>query len=53
MKYQIPLMLKQGAGAIINGASVAGLVGFQGIPAYTASKHRVVELTQKSPIKYL
>src|ERR1041385_1127641 len=39
MKYEIPQMLKQGIGAIVNNASIAGLVGFQGIPAYVASKH--------------
>ena len=38
MKYEIPQMLKQGGGAIVNTASVAGLVGFVGLPAYNASK---------------
>jgi NAD(P)-dependent dehydrogenase (short-subunit alcohol dehydrogenase family) len=52
MKYEIPLMLKQGAGAIVNCASVAGLVGFQGIPAYTASKHGVVGLTKAAALEY-
>ena len=30
MKYEIPQMLKQGGGAIVNTASIAGLVGFEG-----------------------
>jgi len=37
MKYEIPEMLKQGKGVIINCASIAGLVGFPGLPAYTNS----------------
>src|SRR5437762_13352774 len=34
MKYEIPQMLKQGGGAIVNTASTAGLVGLEGSPAY-------------------
>lgn len=39
MKHELPLMLRSGGGAIVNCASIAGLVGFANIPAYTASKH--------------
>jgi len=46
MKNEIPQMLKQGNGAIVNCASVAGLAGFAGLPAYTASKHGVIGLTK-------
>jgi NAD(P)-dependent dehydrogenase (short-subunit alcohol dehydrogenase family) len=46
MKYEIPQMLKQGGGVIVNTASIAGLVGFEGLPAYNASKHGVVGLTK-------
>ena len=52
MKYGIPEMLKQGSGAIVNTSSVAGLVGFQSIPAYVASKHGVVGLTKSAALEY-
>ena len=52
MKYAIPAMLRTGGGAIVNNASVAGLVGFAGIPAYTASKGGVVQLTRTAALKY-
>src|SRR6266436_4649967 len=41
MKYEIPHLLKQGGGAIVNTASTAGLVGYRGGSAYVASKHGV------------
>ena len=46
LKYQIPAMLKGGGGAIVNVASILGMVGFANAPAYTAAKHGVVGLTQ-------
>src|SRR6516162_5952084 len=52
MKYEIPQMLKQGGGAIVNTASVAGLVGFEGGSAYNASKHGVVGLTRTAALEY-
>lgn len=52
MKYQLPHMLKQGSGAIVNCSSIAGLVGFTGIPAYTASKHGVIGLTKTAALEY-
>lgn len=51
-KYELPVMLKQGGGAIVNTSSVAGLVGFGGIPAYTASKHGVAGLTKTIALDY-
>lgn len=51
MKYQIPLMVKQKSGSIINCSSIAGLVGFQSIPAYVASKHGVIGLTQTAALE--
>jgi len=52
MRYEIPVMLRRGGGAIVNTASVAGLVGFPSTPAYTASKHGVVGLTKAAAIEY-
>lgn len=51
-KHEIPEMLKVGGGAIVNTSSVAGLVGFGGIPAYTASKHGVAGLTKTIALDY-
>jgi NAD(P)-dependent dehydrogenase (short-subunit alcohol dehydrogenase family) len=52
MKYEIPQMLKQGGGAIVNTASTAGLVGLGGAPAYCASKGGVVQLTRAAALDY-
>ncbi len=52
MKHEIPRMLRQGGGAIVNTASVAGLVGFQNMPAYVASKHGVAGLTKTAALEY-
>jgi len=52
MKYEIPEMLKLGKGAIVNCASIAGLVGFPGLPAYTASKHGIIGLTKTSALEH-
>lgn len=52
MKYAIPEMLKSGGGSVINNASVAGLVGFAGIPAYCAAKGGVVQLTKCAALEY-
>lgn len=52
MKNEIPQMLKKGGGAIVNTSSVAGVVGFQGIPAYVASKHGVLGLTKAAALEF-
>lgn len=52
IKSEIPMMLKQGTGVIINIASVAGLDGFEGIPAYVASKHAIIGLTKNAALDY-
>ena len=51
MKYEIAQMLNQGSGAIVNAASVAGMVSY-GAFAYTASKHAVVGLTRTAAVQY-
>ncbi|WP_343606460.1 glucose 1-dehydrogenase [Fluviicola sp.] len=53
MKAQINVMLKQaGGGAIVNTASVGGIVGKPGISAYIAAKHGVVGLTKTAALEY-
>ncbi len=52
MKYEIAAMLKQGGGSIVNTASIAGLVGFEGLPAYNASKGGVVQLTRTAALEF-
>ncbi len=52
MKYGIPAMLKSGGGTIINTASTAGLVGWANMPAYTASKGGVLQLTKTAALEY-
>jgi NAD(P)-dependent dehydrogenase (short-subunit alcohol dehydrogenase family) len=52
MKYEIPQMLKQGGGAIVNTSSVAGLTALSNIPAYVASKHGVTGLTKAGALEY-
>lgn len=52
MKYEILQMLHQGGGAIVNTASVVGLVGTMGLPAYCASKGGVIQLTKAAALEY-
>lgn len=52
MKYEIPAMLKNGKGVIVNCSSIAGVVGSKGIPAYVASKHGVIGLTKNAALEY-
>lgn len=46
LRHVLPVMLKQQGGAVVNTASVAGLVASPGMPAYVASKHAVIGLTK-------
>lgn len=52
LKYEIPAILKSGGGAIVNNASVAGVIGVPGIPIYIASKHAVIGLTKSVALEY-
>jgi NAD(P)-dependent dehydrogenase (short-subunit alcohol dehydrogenase family) len=52
MKHEIPLMLKQGGGAIVNNSSGAGVRGFKGGAAYVAAKHGVIGLTKAAALDY-
>ncbi len=52
MKEEIPVMLGQGGGAIVNTASVAGLVGLKTSSAYVAAKHGVIGLTKTAALEY-
>jgi NAD(P)-dependent dehydrogenase (short-subunit alcohol dehydrogenase family) len=52
MKHEIPLMLEQGGGAIVNTSSGAGVKGFQRGAAYVAAKHGVIGLTKAAALDY-
>ena len=52
MKYEVGAMLKNGGGAIVNNASVGGLIGFPGVSVYVASKHAVLGLTKSAALEY-
>ncbi len=52
MKYQLPAMLKNGGGAIVNMASILGVVGTPTAVAYVAAKHGVVGLTETAAAEY-
>lgn len=52
LKYEIPQMLKQGGGCIVNMASVSGYKGFSEIGPYSVSKHAVLGLTKVAALEY-
>ncbi len=52
LKYEIPEMVKQSSGVMVNTVSAVGLVGGRQLPAYVASKHEVVGLTKEAALEY-
>jgi len=52
MRHEMRMMERQGSGAIVNTASIAGVIGFPGASAYTASKHAVVGMTKAAGLEY-
>jgi NAD(P)-dependent dehydrogenase (short-subunit alcohol dehydrogenase family) len=52
LKHEIPQMIRQGGGSVVNTASTFGLAGVAGMCAYVAGKHGVVGLTKAAAIEY-
>jgi NAD(P)-dependent dehydrogenase (short-subunit alcohol dehydrogenase family) len=52
MRHEIPVMLKNGGGIIVNTSSVAGHVGFPQVSVYIASKHAVEGLTKSVALEF-
>jgi NAD(P)-dependent dehydrogenase (short-subunit alcohol dehydrogenase family) len=52
MKHEIGHMLQSGGGAIVNNASIAGLIAEPGISAYIAAKHAVIGLSKAAAVEY-
>ncbi len=52
LRYEIPAMLKNGGGAIVNMTSILGTVGFANSPAYVAAKHGIVGLSKTAALEY-
>jgi NAD(P)-dependent dehydrogenase (short-subunit alcohol dehydrogenase family) len=52
LKHEARVMLRQGNGAIVNTASLAGLIGFPMNVAYSASKHAVIGITRTAALEY-
>ena len=52
MRHELPQMQTQGGGAIVNTASIAGLIGLPSSSAYVAAKHGVIGLTKTAAIEY-
>jgi NAD(P)-dependent dehydrogenase (short-subunit alcohol dehydrogenase family) len=52
MKAQLPSILANGGGSVVNVASILGSVGFANSPAYVAAKHAVVGMTKSAALEY-
>jgi NAD(P)-dependent dehydrogenase (short-subunit alcohol dehydrogenase family) len=53
MRAELPHMVAQGAGAIVNTCSTSGVIASYALPAYTASKHGVAGLTKTAAVEYI
>ena len=51
MKHEIAHMLQSGGGAIVNNASIAGLIAEPGVSAYIAAKHGVIGLSRAAAVE--
>lgn len=52
MKYEIEVMLKFGGGKIVNCSSIAGIIGFENLAPYVASKHGIIGLTKTAALEF-
>jgi NAD(P)-dependent dehydrogenase (short-subunit alcohol dehydrogenase family) len=52
MKSELRQMVAQGSGAIVNAASLVGVIGYPNLTAYNAAKHGVVGLTRTAAVEY-
>ena len=52
LKYEIPMIIRSGGGAIVNMSSANGVVGVAGISPYTAAKHGIIGLTRAAALEY-
>ena len=52
LKYQAPVMARQGGGSILNVSSMAGILGTPKLTAYAAAKHAVVGITRTAALEY-
>lgn len=52
LRHEVAQMRRQGGGAIVNTASIGGLVGLRGSSAYAVSKHAVLGLTKTAAIDH-
>ena len=52
LKYEIPAILEQSGGAIVNTSSGAGIIGFPTMANYVAAKHGVIGLTKTAALEY-